>query len=180
MQHLDRRLSVYEFAALRLGKAGGNMGRHRFALLPQPIFAVKLCPDDLERLIQHFAGVMINPGSDRQVDHLLVFRFQFDGHNHVSPGCAVASHPTRLPFSGQFRFYNIISSPAPSDPEGFKGRPHALKVLVTCDRGYLPGLGEGGGEAICVGKIMSGLEAGGQLAEFHVNADNLNGKLLGH
>jgi hypothetical protein len=38
------------------------------ALLRQPILAVQLCTDDLERLIQHLAGVMINSGPDRQVD----------------------------------------------------------------------------------------------------------------
>jgi hypothetical protein len=38
-------------------------------------------------------------------------------------------------------------------------------------------LGEGGGEAIRAGWIVTGLETGGQLAGFHINADNLNGKL---
>ena len=86
------------------------MGSHRLALLRQPIFAVKLCADDLKRLIQHLAGVMINSGLDRQVDHLLMFRFQFDGHDRVSVASAVASHPARFRSSPQFGFYNIISS----------------------------------------------------------------------
>ena len=66
---------------------------------------------------------------------------------------------------------------APSDPQGFEGSAHALEVLVTRDQGCLPGLGEGGGEAIRVGQVVLRLEAGGQLGQFDVNLDNLNGKL---
>ncbi len=98
MQHLDGRLTVHEFAALRLRKTRGNMGRHRFALLRQPIHAVKLCAEDLERLIKHLAGVMINSGPECQIDGLLMFRFQFDGHGRFSVGCAVASPPCPLAF----------------------------------------------------------------------------------
>ena len=38
-------------------------------------------------------------------------------------------------------------------------------------------MGEGGGEAIRVGQVVLRLETGGQLAEFRVNVDDLNGKL---
>jgi len=38
-------------------------------------------------------------------------------------------------------------------------------------------LGEGGGEAIRVGQVVLRLEAGGQLGQFDVNLDNLNGTL---
>ncbi len=64
-----------------------------------------------------------------------------------------------------------------SNPKDLEGSAHALEGLVTRDQRCLPGLGEGGGEAIGVGQVVLRLETGGQLAEFHVNADNLNGKL---
>jgi hypothetical protein len=38
-------------------------------------------------------------------------------------------------------------------------------------------LGEGGGEAIGVEQVVLRLKAGGQLAEFHVHVENLDGKL---
>ena len=64
-----------------------------------------------------------------------------------------------------------------SDPKDFDGRPHALEVLVTRDQDCLPGLGEGGGEAVGVGKIVLSFEAGGQFGQVHVHIENLDGKL---
>jgi hypothetical protein len=45
-QHLDRRLTAGKFAALGLGKAGCNLGSRGIALTRQPVFAMKLFPDD--------------------------------------------------------------------------------------------------------------------------------------
>lgn len=56
--------------------------------------------------------------------------------------------------------------PATSDPEDFCGRADGYEIPVAGDQRCLPGLGEGGGEAIGVGQVVLRLEAGGQLGEF--------------
>jgi hypothetical protein len=43
-----------------------------------------LLADDLESLIQYFAGVLIRSGSDGQFDHTLLFGFEIDRH-----GCSL-------------------------------------------------------------------------------------------
>ena len=92
-----------------------------------------------------------------------------------------------MPCSGQAKAEAQMLSMQPtpkntatSDPKCFEGSADALEVLVTRDQGCLPGLGEGGGEAIRVGQVLLPLETGVPpcgIAEFHVNADNLNGRL---
>jgi len=100
-QSLDRRLTVHQFATLRLPEAGSNFGSHLFALLRQPSLAAELFTYHFEPLIQHLVGVMIGAGLNGEFDHLLMFRFQFDGHDRVSLGCSSVSRPTRFPFTGQ-------------------------------------------------------------------------------
>jgi hypothetical protein len=56
MQHLDGYVTVHQFAALRLGKTGGNLGCHAFALLRQPILTEKSSSDDLQSMVKDFAG----------------------------------------------------------------------------------------------------------------------------
>ena len=57
-QHLQRFVAVHHFTALRLCEAGGNFSRNRLTLIFQPVFAVKLFAEDLERLIQRFRWIL--------------------------------------------------------------------------------------------------------------------------
>ena len=69
---------------------------------------------------------------------------------------------------------------APSDPNDLQAGADALEVLVTRNQRCFPGLGKGGGEAVRVGQVVLRLETGVPpcgITEFHIDADNLNGKL---
>jgi hypothetical protein len=73
-QHLNRGIPLDQFTALGLRKASLDMGGYRLALFGHPVFELKLLADNLERLVQYLAGVLIRAGPDGQVDHALLFR----------------------------------------------------------------------------------------------------------
>ena len=56
--------------------------------------------------------------------------------------------PYKTPRQVWLRLRRAALQPATSNPRGFEGSVDALEILVTCDQGCLPGLGEGGGEAV--------------------------------
>ena len=66
---------------------------------------------------------------------------------------------------------------AASDPEGYEDSARTLKILVTRNQSGFPGLREGGGEAVCVRQVVLSFEAGCELGQFHINVDDLDGKL---
>src|SRR5271167_1273481 len=56
------------------------MRSHLLALTEHPILKIKLLADNLESLIEDFAGILIRAGPEGQVDHALLFRLQVNRH----------------------------------------------------------------------------------------------------
>ena len=81
----------------------------------------------------------------------------------VARSCLLTPRLFAFPIKGRRLQKKSAFQPTPSNPKDFEGSADALEVLVTWDQGCLPGLGEGGGEAVGVGKIVLSFEACGQL-----------------
>jgi hypothetical protein len=71
---------VDQFTTLGLGKARRDVGGYFLALPEHPVFEIELLADDLESLIEDFAGVLIRARLDGQVDDTLLFGFQVNRH----------------------------------------------------------------------------------------------------
>jgi hypothetical protein len=64
-----------------------------------------------------------------------------------------------------------------SDPNDSYQPPQAFKALVSRNQIGFSGLRQSAREAIHVGRIVFGLQGCSELGEFHIDTDDLNGKL---
>jgi hypothetical protein len=79
-QYFHSRVPVDQFTTLGLRKTRGDVGGYFLALPEHPVFKIELLANDLESLIEDFAGVPIRARLDGQVEHTLLFGFQVNRH----------------------------------------------------------------------------------------------------
>jgi hypothetical protein len=85
-QYFHCRIPVDQFTTLGLRKAHRDVGGYFVALPKHPVFKIELLANDLESLIEDFAGVPIRARLDGQVDHTLLFGFQVNRHGRFLYG----------------------------------------------------------------------------------------------
>jgi hypothetical protein len=84
-QNFNRGIAVHQFAPLGLAESFFNVGGYNWSLPYHPIFQLKLFPDNLKRLIENLAGILIGSGLDREIDNTLLLGFKVNRHDCSFP-----------------------------------------------------------------------------------------------